>query len=110
MIVAKAVKMAEMMDIPVLGLIENMSYMACPTCGEKINIFGESHLQQVAADHGLSVIAQLPIDPELAQACDKGKIELNRPGFFITTGAGTDDRSEERRVGKECRSRWSPYH
>lgn len=76
MIVAKAVKMAEMMDIPVLGLIENMSYVACPTCDEKINIFGESHLQQVAADHGLSVIAQLPIDPKLAQACDKGKIEM----------------------------------
>ncbi|MGM9521993.1 MAG: P-loop NTPase [Oscillospiraceae bacterium] len=75
-IVEKAVKMAEMMNIPILGLVENMSYFECPSCGEKHRIYGESHLEDVAAKHGIKNIARLPIDPKLAAACDQGLIEL----------------------------------
>ena len=76
MIVAKAVKMAEMMDIPVLGLVENMSYLKCPDCGKEIPVFGPSKVDQVAEEYGLEVLGKLPIDPKLAAACDKGMIEL----------------------------------
>ncbi len=75
MIVAKAVKMAEMMKIPILGLIENMSYVECPDCGKRINIFGESHVDEIAQKHGLKVLAKMPIDPALAQCADEGAIE-----------------------------------
>ena len=76
MIVTKAVKMAEMMNIPILGIVENYSYLRCPDCGKEINVFGESHVEEVAEKHGLQVLAKLPIDPELASLCDKGMIEL----------------------------------
>ncbi|MFQ8602784.1 MAG: P-loop NTPase, partial [Anaerovoracaceae bacterium] len=76
MIVAKAVKMAEMMDIPVLGIVENMSYFKCPDCGKEIQVFGPSKIDEVAEEHGLEVLGRLPIDPKLAAACDKGMIEL----------------------------------
>lgn len=76
MIVTKAVKMAEMMNIPVLGLVENMSYFECPDCGKKIPVFGESKVDEVAAQQGLEVLGKLPINPKLAAACDKGMIEL----------------------------------
>lgn len=75
MIVEKAVKMAEMMNIPVLGIVENMSYTVCPHCGEKTNIFGESHIEDIAAKLGIETVAKLPIDPRLAALCDAGKIE-----------------------------------
>ncbi len=75
MIVGKAIKMAGLMDIPVLGLIENMSYVACPDCGKKIEIFGESKLDQVAEEYGVPVLARLPIDPNLTAAVDVGAIE-----------------------------------
>ena len=77
LIVSKAVKMANMMQIPVLGLVENMSYVLCPDCGKKVNIFGESHIDQVAAKYSLPVLARLPMDPTLASACDRGIIELS---------------------------------
>ena len=76
MIVAKAVNMAKLMDVPVLGLIENYSYLVCPDCGKVIKIYGESHVDELAKEHGISVLAKLPIDPELASLCDKGVIEL----------------------------------
>lgn len=76
MIVTKAVKMAEMMNIPVLGLVENMSYLKCPDCGKEIPVFGPSKVDEVAKEHGLDVLGKLPIDPKLAAACDKGMIEL----------------------------------
>ena len=76
MIVSKAVKMAEMMNIPVIGLVENMSYAICPDCGRKIQVFGDSHIDDVAREHGLKVLGRLPIDPSLAKACDQGVIEL----------------------------------
>lgn len=75
MIVTKAVKMANMMNIPILGIIENYSYLECPDCGKRIEVFGKSHIAQVAHDNNLEVLAQLPIDPKLAEACDKGMIE-----------------------------------
>ena len=76
MIVTKAVNMAKMMDVPILGLVENMSYFQCPGCGEKYKIFGDSHLEDVANANGLKILGRLPVDPKLAAACDKGVIEL----------------------------------
>ena len=75
MIVGKAVKMAQMMNVPILGIVENMSYYECPDCGKKHYIFGESKLEAVAKEYGIDIIAQLPIDPACAKACDEGKIE-----------------------------------
>ena len=76
MIVEKAVNMAKMMNIPVIGIVENMSYLECPDCGKKISVFGESHVEETAEKYGLEVIGKLPIDPKLAAACDEGMIEL----------------------------------
>lgn len=76
MIVSKAVEMAKMMDVPVLGLVENMSYVKCPDCGREIHVFGESHIDEVAAKYGLKVLGKLPMEPKLAAACDRGAIEL----------------------------------
>ncbi len=75
MIVDKAVKMAAMMDIPVIGLIENYSFVRCPDCGKELKIFGESHIDEIAEKHHLPVLARLPIDPGFAKACDEGKVE-----------------------------------
>ncbi len=75
MIVTKAVKMANMMHIPVLGFVENYSYLECPDCGKKIEVFGKSHLDEVAAQFGLPVLARLPIDPKVAESYDSGKME-----------------------------------
>lgn len=76
MIVGKAVKMASMMNVPILGLIENMSYFVCPDCNTQYPIFGESHVEEVAGRYGINAFAKLPINPKLAAACDKGMIEL----------------------------------
>ena len=76
MIVDKAMNMADMMDIKVLGLIENYSYLVCPDCGKVIKLFGESHIDELAKKHGVEVLAKLPIDPELPKLSDKGVIEL----------------------------------
>ena len=75
MIVRKAVNMANMMNIPVLGLVENMSYALCPDCGKRIELFGKSKIAQEAAALHLPVLAQLPFDPKAAQLCDEGNIE-----------------------------------
>ncbi|HHV03145.1 MAG TPA: Mrp/NBP35 family ATP-binding protein [Bacteroidales bacterium] len=76
MIVSKAVKMAEMMNIPIIGLVENMSYFTCPDNGKDYQIFGESHIDEIADKHNLKVLAKLPINPKIAEACDKGMIEV----------------------------------
>ena len=76
MIVGKAVRLAKMMNIPVLGIVENMAYYECPDCGKRHRIFGESGIKEFAASFGIDTIAELPIDPKLAAACDKGTIEL----------------------------------
>ena len=75
MIVSKAVKMANMMHVPVLGFVENYSYLECPDCGKKINVFGESKLNAVAQELGVPVLARLPIDPKVAEAYDSGLME-----------------------------------
>ncbi|MBO4877895.1 MAG: Mrp/NBP35 family ATP-binding protein [Ruminococcus sp.] len=76
MIVEKAVKMAKLMNIPVLGIVENMSYYECPDCGKRHKIYGDSHIEEIAAQYSIPVLAQLPICTELARNCDKGTIEL----------------------------------
>lgn len=75
MIVAKAVNMAEQMDVPILGLVENMSYFTCPDCGKKHSIFGESHIDDIAKEYNLKVLARLPINPDVAKQIDAGKAE-----------------------------------
>ena len=85
MIVKKAVNMARLMNIPVLGLIENYSYLQCPNCSEKICVFGESHIDEVSAQEHLPVLAKLPIDPKLPALCDKGLIELMESDYLSTT-------------------------
>ena len=82
MIVAKAVNMAHMMDIPILGLVENMSYVQCPDCGKEIHVFGESHIDEIARQEGLKVLGKLPIDPKIAAACDAGEIEDVKESFL----------------------------
>ena len=76
MIVSKAVEMAKMMNIPILGLVENYSYVKCPCCGEHFKMFGESHIDEVAAKYNLKVLAKLPMDQNLAAACDRGIVEM----------------------------------
>ncbi len=76
MIVEKAVNMARMMDIPVLGIVENMSYFVCNQCGKRHSVFGESHVEEIAGRFGIGTIARLPIDPAIAAACDTGKVEV----------------------------------
>ena len=75
MIVEKAVRMAKLMNIPVLGMVENMSYLRCPDCGKEISVFGNSHVDEVASQYGLDVLARVPIDPTFASLCDKGDLE-----------------------------------
>lgn len=75
MIVGKAVKMAGILDIPVLGLVENMSYFECPDCHERHLIFGDSHVEELAGEYGIDAVAKLPIDPKIARSCDAGKAE-----------------------------------
>ena len=82
MIVSKAVKMAEMMNVPILGLVENMSYFKCPDNGKEYRIFGESHIDEIARTHHLDVLAKLPIDPKISAACDQGEIELFEGDWF----------------------------
>lgn len=77
MIVQKAVKMAKMMNIPVLGIVENMSYAVCPDCGKKIMVYGESHTAEIAKEFGIPLLAQIPFDPALARCVDQGVIELH---------------------------------
>ena len=75
MVVEKAVKMAEKMNVPIVGLVENMSYVACPDCGKKVYLFGEGKSEEAAKKHNLPLLAQMPINPKLALLVDEGKIE-----------------------------------
>ncbi len=91
MIVEKAVNMAALMNVPIVGIVENMSYYQCPHCNERVELFGSSHVEQVAQKHDIPVISRLPINPKLAAACDAGLIELyegdwlNELGQKLTT-------------------------
>lgn len=82
MIVTKAVNMAKKMEIPIIGLVENMSYLECPDCGKKISVFGESHVDEVAKENGISVLAKIPIRPEIAKAVDAGSVEQVKADFL----------------------------
>ncbi len=75
MIVAKAVNMAKIMNVPILGLVENMSYLKCPDCGKEIPVFGESKVEKVANEFEIKTYAKIPIDPAIASLCDEGRIE-----------------------------------
>ena len=88
MIVKKAYNMAEMMHIPVLGIVENFSYLKCPDCGKEMKIFGESHVDEVAAELSIPVFGKLPIDPELAKAADEGRFhETENPHLAVAIDA-----------------------
>ena len=81
-IVGKAVNMAKSMDVPVLGLVENMSYFECPDCGKRHYIFGDSHIDEVAEKYGVDVLARLPMNPDFAAMCDEGKVmDIPNPGI-----------------------------
>jgi len=82
MIVLKAVKMAEMMNIPIIGLVENMSFFKCSDCGKEHKIFGDSHIEEIARKHNLKVLAKLPVDPKISSVCDRGMIELFNGNWF----------------------------
>lgn len=86
MVVEKAVKMAERMNIPIVGIVENMSYLLCPDCGKEIPLFGEGKTQAAADAHGLKLLARMPIDPKLAQLVDAGRIE-DFEGDWLTSTA-----------------------
>ncbi len=93
MIVNKAYNMAKMMDVPVLGLVENMSYYLCPDCGRKINIFGESRIDETAQELGVPVLAKLPVNPQINKLVDDGKIydvECDELDEFVSVLAGKD--------------------
>ena len=83
MIVEKAMKMADMMDIPVLGLVENMSYISCPDCGKKISVFGKSHIDEISAAYQVPVLGRIPINSEIASACDNGTIEDLNADYLV---------------------------
>ncbi len=82
MIVEKAMKTAELMKIPVLGIIENMSYVECPDCGKQIKVFGESHVEEIAAKYNIPVLAKIPISPDVSSSADKGTIEDLKVDWF----------------------------
>ena len=87
MIVEKAVNMAKMMNIPVLGLVENMSYLECSDCGKKINVFGDSNIDELAKEKGIEVLGKIPVTPKLAELCDAGEIERFEGNWLETIAA-----------------------
>jgi Mrp family chromosome partitioning ATPase len=82
MIVEKAVKMAEAMKVPILGLVENMSYFECPDCGKRHAIYGQSHIEEIAKEYNLDVLGRIPIQPALAAECDAGQIETTEADYL----------------------------
>ena len=95
MVVEKAVKMAEKMDVPIVGVVENMSYVACPDCSKKIYLFGEGKSEEAAKRHSLPLLAQMPIDPELAALVDAGRIE-EFEGAWLDPAADAIEKTEKR--------------
>ena len=91
MIVEKSIKMVDMLNIPVVGLVENMSYVQCPDCGKKIAVFGESHVDAIAKQYGIPHTAALPIDRKLAASADKGMIELTNGNWLDEIANAIDE-------------------
>jgi len=97
MIVTKAVNMAKEMDIPIIGLIENMSYFQCPDCGAKHSVFGPSHIDEIAAETGIRVLARIPIDPETAKMVDAGTVEfMEAPWMDDAVNILTENKAQDR--------------
>ncbi|MCR5432084.1 MAG: Mrp/NBP35 family ATP-binding protein [Lachnospiraceae bacterium] len=92
MVVAKAVNMAGEMNIPIIGIIENYSYIECPDCGRKIELFGKSHVDEMAAKFGLEVLEKLPLNPHIAKAVDEGLIELYESDILNATAQKLEER------------------
>ena len=92
MIVKKAVNMAGMMNIPILGIVENMSYITCPDCGRKISVFGESQVDAIALEHGITNVVKVPIDRSLTEAADSGKIETFDHNYYEAFYNRTDEK------------------
>lgn len=94
MIVEKAANMAQMMDIPVYGLVENMSYVKCPDCGKEIKVFGESHIDEIAEKFGYDLLARIPMDPKLSALVDKGWIEMMDNNYLETAAEALVKRTQ----------------
>ncbi len=82
MVVKKAIKMARMLEVPLLGLVENMSGLTCPHCGKPVELFGPSRAEEVAAETGIKLLGTIPLDPEISRLGDSGKIEQYRVDFL----------------------------
>ena len=101
MVVSKAVNMAKEMHIPILGLVENYIYVECPTCKEKIEVFGKSHAEETAKKFGLNLLGKLPLNPKIAEAIDAGKVEelegdwLDAAADYIENQVLVNDDDEE---------------
>lgn len=93
MIVSKAANMAQMMNIPVYGLVENMSYVKCPDCGKEIKLFGDSHIEEIAENFGYDLLARIPIDPKLTALIDKGWIEMMDNDYLDVAAQIIENRS-----------------
>ena len=96
MIVAKAANMAQMMDIPVYGLVENMSYVKCPDCGKEIRVFGESHIDKIAEEFGYDLLARIPMDPKLTALVDRGWIEMMDNDYLETAAEVIVNRTQKK--------------
>lgn len=96
MIVAKAANMAKLMNIPVLGLVENMSYVLCPDCGKHINVFGESHIGEIAEKFGYDLLGQIPMDPKLAALVDRGMLELMENDYLDSAVKVIENRMKQK--------------
>jgi Mrp family chromosome partitioning ATPase/predicted Fe-Mo cluster-binding NifX family protein len=103
MIVSKAVKMAEMMNIPIIGLVENMAYFQCPDCTKEYKIFGDSHIDKIARKHNLDILARMPIDPKLAEACDRGMIEQFEGNRFAKVADILEKEGISKKGGKKMK-------
>ncbi|MBQ2849863.1 MAG: P-loop NTPase, partial [Thermoguttaceae bacterium] len=101
LIVEKAIKMAKTMNVPVLALVENMSYYDCPDCGKRLEIFGKSKIDEIAKEYGIETVVKLPIDPKIAAACDAGKIEsIQAPQFDELFAAILKNAEEKEKAAK----------
>ena len=96
MIVSKAAHMAQMMEIPVYGLVENMSYIKCPDCGKEIKVFGESHIDEIAESFGYDLLARIPMDPKLTALVDKGWIEMMDNNYLETAAEVIVNRTQKK--------------
>ena len=96
MIVEKAANMAKMMNVPVYGLVENMSYVKCPDCGKEIKVFGDSHIDQIAEKFGYDLLGRIPMDPKLAALVDKGWIEMMNNDYLDTAAEILVNRTQKK--------------